>query len=697
MILEKLVVENFRQFRGRQEISFSTIRERNVTVVHAENGFGKTALLNALLWGFYGHDGLTEDLPKKDSIIHEGAAARSKDPSSTSARVMISFTHDSEKYHLQRELTLDQQRFDPKKTDLLLERNLDGIIKPEQFAQKKINSLMPPGISEFLFFNGEGIEHLAREENSAKITDAIRQMLGLKLLETAIEDLQHQSVLGKLRAELRERTNNAKAAKIDELTATDNSISEYTTRKATNHDNIIKADKELEKVDAKLELNKVAHQLQIRRKELDLEEASLNGQLAEKSKRVGQIVAEDSYSLFSLDLVSRGREITNKLRADGKIPARVLNSFLQELLDNCTCICKGRLEKGSPERKAVEDLMTYAGDAQFNNAVGALDNSLGRLAEAADQTSETLWETNKERLRIRERLKIVKEELEDIHQKIGGKDDEEIHTLETSRESWKQKQREFLREQGEIDKTLSDFAKKREDLIRDIKEIQDNEADAQRAQRRLNAVEDAAKLLQRLLDIETEELRPMLNSKIDEHFRKIIGVGYWAELSEDFVLKIMKHLTLDDVDNIPSQTVDMEVALSQGQRQVTSLVFIASLVALARGRSEIPTIVKGLSGSENPLVMDSPFGQLSQFRAGIARWIPALAPQVIILVSHTQYDGDVANELKKSKRIGKRYYLAYHGPNIHSDAKRELQIGKAPVTVYHEEREEFSEICELES
>ena len=46
MILEKLIVENFRQFRGRQEIVFSDLRERNVTLVHAENGFGKTALLN---------------------------------------------------------------------------------------------------------------------------------------------------------------------------------------------------------------------------------------------------------------------------------------------------------------------------------------------------------------------------------------------------------------------------------------------------------------------------------------------------------------------------------------------------------------------------------------------------------------------------------------------------------------------------
>lgn len=47
--------------------------------------------------------------------------------------------------------------------------------------------------------------------------------------------------------------------------------------------------------------------------------------------------------------------------------------------------------------------------------------------------------------------------------------------------------------------------------------------------------------------------------------------------------------------------------------------------------------------------------------------------------------------------MGKSYYLAYHGRNIHADAKREIQIGKDPVTVYFEEREEYSEIRELES
>lgn len=45
MKLRRLVIKDFRPFRGTQEILFSHGKTRNVTVVHAENGLGKTVLI----------------------------------------------------------------------------------------------------------------------------------------------------------------------------------------------------------------------------------------------------------------------------------------------------------------------------------------------------------------------------------------------------------------------------------------------------------------------------------------------------------------------------------------------------------------------------------------------------------------------------------------------------------------------------
>ncbi len=48
MLLLKLEINNFRQFFGRQTINFSTDPVKNITLIHAENGVGKTAFLNAI-------------------------------------------------------------------------------------------------------------------------------------------------------------------------------------------------------------------------------------------------------------------------------------------------------------------------------------------------------------------------------------------------------------------------------------------------------------------------------------------------------------------------------------------------------------------------------------------------------------------------------------------------------------------------
>jgi DNA sulfur modification protein DndD len=52
--LERITLKDFRCFYGEQSIELSTDPARNVTLIHSENGVGKTTLLNALLWCFYG-------------------------------------------------------------------------------------------------------------------------------------------------------------------------------------------------------------------------------------------------------------------------------------------------------------------------------------------------------------------------------------------------------------------------------------------------------------------------------------------------------------------------------------------------------------------------------------------------------------------------------------------------------------------
>ena len=70
MKLRSIKINNFRQINGEQEITFSSADDKNVTVIHGKNGSGKTTILNAFKWCFYGQ---TDFETSTDNILNNKA------------------------------------------------------------------------------------------------------------------------------------------------------------------------------------------------------------------------------------------------------------------------------------------------------------------------------------------------------------------------------------------------------------------------------------------------------------------------------------------------------------------------------------------------------------------------------------------------------------------------------------------------
>ena len=693
MILERLVIRNFRQFKGEHEIIFSDHREKNVTLIHAENGFGKTTLLNAILWALYGHKGLTPDFEGKEQLIHNGLAHSFRNkPSELEAMVHLTFSHDGARYMLSRAINLAEQLVDPRRDRMSLETLRDGQTLNLDRAQHRIHAIIPEGISKFLFFNGERIDELGLDKNRGQVTEAIHQMLGLKLLKSTIDDLNSPSVRGKFRKELADKTSDEKRDLIDQQAELESKQEQAGKKLSTAQEEIQAIDNEIITIEAKLAANKETHELQAKRAQLQRQKDETNARAEEVNKRLAKLIAEDGYTLFTPELVAKGKAIMKDLRSQNRIPAPVIDTFLQQLLDEGNCICERSLEPGSDEYEAVKKKLSDAPDQDFNNAVSVLDHAIGILEVVAESTRENLQQLTKERAELTTRIRAIEGELEDIHQKVGNKDDEKVKELEDSRRAKTLKRDELTSRCGAIKKEIEIAAESMAKLQSQISKMEDLEDKAAQAQRRVDAVEECTRVISELLQAETEELRPLLNEEISEHFSKIIDRDYRAELSEDFDLRIRSWIGDED-----DERIEQDVALSTGQRQVKLLVFIASLLALAKRRSEIPTILKGTAGSEYPLVTDAPFGNISVFREGISRWVPNLAPQVTILLTPSQYDGDVEKALRETGRVAKRYYLAYHGPEntLRQGANAYLTVEGKEYQQYFTSDEEFTEIKEL--
>jgi DNA sulfur modification protein DndD len=54
MLIDNIILNNFRTYRGENHVGLSLNPEKHVTIVSGQNGFGKTSLLTALVWGLYG-------------------------------------------------------------------------------------------------------------------------------------------------------------------------------------------------------------------------------------------------------------------------------------------------------------------------------------------------------------------------------------------------------------------------------------------------------------------------------------------------------------------------------------------------------------------------------------------------------------------------------------------------------------------
>lgn len=76
MYIDRIILKNFRIYKGKNELNLHVSSEQNVTVITGNNGFGKTSLLTSLVWCLYGKlMGDVEERYRKE--IYDGGGYKS--------------------------------------------------------------------------------------------------------------------------------------------------------------------------------------------------------------------------------------------------------------------------------------------------------------------------------------------------------------------------------------------------------------------------------------------------------------------------------------------------------------------------------------------------------------------------------------------------------------------------------------------
>jgi DNA sulfur modification protein DndD len=186
-------MENFRQFYGKQDIDFFA-GEKNITLVKGNNGFGKTSIFRALIFGLYGEKNLSQDNQKEDIHLVNFKAIRENEKPLTEAKVRISFESNLKQYFLERTVKANNTREEHISSVELFITDESGNHSAEPIQddikiKNIIKGIIGSDIKEFFFFDGEKIETLAKTNSKVKkeIKNAIVKLLHIESIEKAFK------------------------------------------------------------------------------------------------------------------------------------------------------------------------------------------------------------------------------------------------------------------------------------------------------------------------------------------------------------------------------------------------------------------------------------------------------------------------------------------------------------------------------
>ena len=624
MLIKQLMLRNFRVFNGTHVIDLAPRKRQNddnprpIVLFGGLNGAGKTSILSAIRLALYGRLAFgsatqqQEYVEELSALIHNGSAANER-PSEASIELIFTYNKGGH----EAEFTVTRTWKKGKKDQLSLQQ--DGQLLEEldyDQCQGFLNELIPHGIADLFFFDGEKIAELAEDDSGNILRTAVRRLLGLDLIAKLRNDLM---IFVK-----RQQSSQLAGSQQQKIAELEEQVKQFA----------FQTEQVLEKADfAKIRIDLLS-------KEINRYEALLNAQggafaqtKAQEKQKVDTLLKEkdrlekalrhecDSSLPYALAPKTLGR-LLEQISVEMQI--KQAQSFEKELtkfltqLKNDISFRSGTTGKIAAE--AIEDnLKDYLSDKPKGELLFDIsEREAGMIQQSIEQDSKKAWQ----RFDLyRNQLAEVEEQLEQAAANIARapEDDqlidifEKLRELDRKRESKRQEYRSLLEEAKQIKQQQLDCA-------RQVQKTHDLARNQHNSDSAFNNAQETINLLDRYSELLTQARVKTLSANFEGAYRKLAR-------KEDLQLNAHINPETFDVELVDEKaTVINRKLLSAGEKQIYA---IAILEALAK-----------TSGRDLPVIIDTPLGRLdSQHRDKlINHYFPFASHQVVLLSTDTEVD-----------------------------------------------------------
>jgi len=648
MVLKSIQLTDFRQFRGEQPaITFSTDPEKNVTIIHGDNGTGKTTLAQAFRWCLY------DNTDFKDKLVLNKATAQQMTPADESTvKVKLVLEHSGRLYTITRTQRYTKQATGAVKANQTVlsvgYRADDGTQKfiPDGVqTDYEIKKILPEDLSHYFFFNGEKLDDMKEEIDKGKSSEfgkAVRGILGLSAFQEA---LRHLKSVIKSYEDSFDKGGDATIATLSStidkcnarIESIDQRLTEIDNEQSLTHSKCIKLGVEIDKNHRAPELNK----------ELSKLKNDSNGLVSKRStntKKLLRVFNEKAHNYFAKKLMKEALELLVKSEKLDKGIPDIHQRTIDYLIERRECLCGAHIEPGEPGNKAFRSLKELEPFILPHSIGSEIRNFVDQCRLRAD-SGESLFEDISERygdIRSFENdFAEIQASIDKINDALSALDD--VGELQRQRMNAERYLEELKDESANLNQEKGNLNTERDNAERDRKNLNLRNKN----NRVIEAHRTYAEQMYARIDTEYKnkesETRSELAEIVNEIFRSIYDGGFSLTVDEKYGIQII-------VNDFEGYNSTIETSTAQSLSVI--FAFIAGVTKMAR---------QSKSGSESdmktsepyPLVMDAPLSAFDKTRIKtICDALPKAAEQVIVFIKDT--DGELAEE-HMGERVGVRY------------------------------------------
>jgi DNA sulfur modification protein DndD len=650
MIIDSLSVLDFRVFSGAHDFDLvpKIKRGKNAPIVlfGGLNGGGKTTILSALKLALYGKGVLGSGATVAEyhqylrECIHRAHNSIAKP---TRSAVELTFRYAQygviSSYQLTRDWFVDHAG--KVKEGLIISRDGHPLTELSyDQAQAFLNELIPIGVSELFFFDGEKIASLAEETSGDALRESINKLLGLDLIDRLHSDL---SVI--IRGRSIKKASEDRKQKIAEAERTYNDLNEQLAEVREKlllmRVNTVEANKNLGNIEASINARGGAWSASRQEETVNLDA------LVSDKKAIEHTLHDMLSGLLPFAITqSLNEKLLAQIDAEQRAEkAQVLSEYLQRQQSNFLAEVESTFAMTKDQLPALQDIFLRTFGSEVSNSAEQqapvhelsdtqrfsithrLQNDVGSLQQRAADLVMTLQETDSQIESARENIARAPDEkvlipLFNEQGQLQGR----LSALEEQKSVMAEEAKALLAR-------LSVAARQLDDLYTEIAESQEEE--------RLTGLAQNAKDV--LKEFSTRARIEKLKELESQFYTSFNGLAR----KEDRNLSIQIDPNTFEVVLIDDEGVILrKEELSAGEKQIFA---ISILEALAR-----------TSGRSLPVVIDTPLGRLDSVHRKklVENYFPKTSHQVIILSTDTEIDYAFYEGLQGS--ISHSYHLVYN-------------------------------------